>query len=313
VHLATTDGRQVLAALVGTTAKSNPFASFRTGWREIGGSIARKLNTSKDIVVDLGITETVDLVELVEGLLLGSHDAHNFKSDKSGFALKQITVVSSLSLPKGVIARAEILAEAVHATRDLTNLPANHLHPADLAKVAQKSAAKVEGVTVKVYDEKQLDSEGFGGISAVGAGAEHPPRLVHLSYRPRGAKKHLALVGKGITFDTGGNNLKTGSHMFGMNNDMAGSAVVLALCLLAAEEKWPVQITGYMAITENILSGKAYRPNDVVTSLKGKTIEVIDTDAEGRLVLADTLTLASQEKPDLVIDFATLTGSVIRA
>lgn len=309
-QLAGTDEGLVLTALVGTTAKPNPFASFSTGWREIGGSIARKLNTSEEIVVDLGITETADLVELVEGLLLGSHDAKNFKSAKSGFALKQITVVSSTKLPSGALERAHVLATAVHATRDLTNLPANHLHPADLAKVAQKSAAAVEGVSVKVYDEKQLVSEGFGGISAVGAGAEHPPRLVHLSYRPKGAKKHLALVGKGITFDTGGLSLKPAASMLGMKYDMTGSAVVMQSILAIAELGIKIDVDAFMCIAENMPSGSATRPSDVIKIRNGKTVEVINTDAEGRLVLADGLSLASELKPDLIVDVATLTGAV---
>lgn len=309
-QLTSTDDGQVLTALVGTTAKPNPFASFSTGWREIGGSIARKLNTSEEIVVDLGITETADLVELVEGLLLGSHDAKNFKSAKSGFALKQITVVSSTKLPSGALERAHVLATAVHATRDLTNLPANHLHPADLAKVAQKSAAAVEGVSVKVYDEKQLVSEGFGGISAVGAGAEHPPRLVHLSYRPKGAKKHLALVGKGITFDTGGLSLKPAASMLGMKYDMTGSAVVMQSILAIAELGIKIDVDAFMCIAENMPSGSATRPSDVIKIRNGKTVEVINTDAEGRLVLADGLSLASELKPDLIVDVATLTGAV---
>lgn len=208
---------------------------------------------------------------------------------------------------------SEASAHKTNLVRNLTQRAGNDLTPAVYVKTAKEMAEKA-GLKTDFLSLSDLRKMKAGAFLAVAQGAgENSGGILKLSYQPKTAKRKVALVGKGITFDTGGNNLKTGSHMFGMNNDMAGSAVVLALCLLAAQEQWPFQITGYMAITENVLNEKAYRPNDVVTSLKGKTIEVIDTDAEGRMILADTLTLASREKPDLVIDFATLTGSVIRA
>lgn len=216
--------------------------------------------------------------------------------------------------PLEKVARAsQLSAEKTNLVRTLAQRAGNDLTPKVYIQTAQEMAKKA-GLTTEFLSIQDLTKMKAGAFLAVAQGApENTGGILKLTYKPNKGKRKIALVGKGITFDTGGNNLKTGSHMFGMNNDMAGSAVVLALCLLAAEEQWPIQVTGYMAITENILSAKAYRPNDVITSLKGKTIEVIDTDAEGRMILADTLTLASREKPDLVIDFATLTGSVIRA
>ena len=310
VQLSRVDGTQVLTALVGTTAKVNAFASFSAGLREIGGAISRKLSSSESIVVDLGIDAEADLIEFIEGLLLGAYEPQNFKTSKSPFALKNITVVSATKVAKAAIHRAEILAAAVNATRDLTNLPANHLHPADLAKAAEKAAAKLEAVTVKVYDEKALAAGGFGGILAVGAGAQHGPRLVHLSYHPKGAKKKLALVGKGITFDTGGLSLKPAGSMLGMKYDMTGSAVVLHSILAIAELGLKLNVDAYMCIAENMPSGSATRPNDVIVMRNKKSVEVINTDAEGRLVLADGLSLASESKPDLIVDVATLTGAV---
>ena len=239
-------------------------------------------------------------------------------------ALKKPKKDSSLSLSfkfsHGRLSNAQkvaMLSEAsalkTNLVRHLTQRAGNDLTPLVYVKTASEMA-KNAGLKTEFFSISDLLKLKAGAFIAVAKGAsENSSGILKLSYHPNKAKRKIALVGKGITFDTGGNNLKTGSHMFGMNNDMAGSAVVLALCLLAAEEQWPIQITGYMAITENVLSEKSYRPNDVITSLKGKTIEVIDTDAEGRMILADTLTLASREKPDLVIDFATLTGSVIRA
>jgi len=310
VFLSGIDGDQVLVAMVGTVVKQNAFSSFGTGWREIGGAISSKLRSHSSITVDLGIEDPTELNDLVEGLLLGAYEPNNLKTSKSTFALKQIIVVTSGKPSSSSIRRAEILANAVHATRNLTNLPANHLHPSDLAKVAQKAVAQSEVLSIKVYDEKQLVAEGFGGIAAVGAGAKHPPRLVHLSYRPKGAKKKLALVGKGITFDTGGLSLKPAASMLGMKYDMTGSAVVLQSIVAIAELGLKVDVDAYMCIAENMPSGSATRPNDVITLRNGKTVEVINTDAEGRLVLADGLSLASESRPDLIVDVATLTGAV---
>lgn len=204
-------------------------------------------------------------------------------------------------------------AQHTNLVRHLVQRAGNDLTPAVYVSHATMLAKKA-GLKTEFLNYEALQKLRAGAFIAVAQGGhDNSSGILKISYQPAKTKRKISLVGKGITFDTGGNNLKTGSHMFGMNNDMGGSAVVLALCLLAAQEKWPYQITGYLAITENLLTAKAYRPNDVITSLKGKTIEVVDTDAEGRMVLADTLTLASKDKPHLVIDFATLTGSVIRA
>ncbi len=304
------DAGQVLVAIVGTTTKANSFASFSAGWREIGGAIARKLSTSESIFVDLGLEDEDALIELAEGLLLGAYEPTTFKTAKSTFKLKNITVIAKTKVSKAALDRAMILALAVHETRDLTNLPANHLHPSDLAKAAEKAAKKLDSVEVKIYDEKALEAGRFGGILSVGAGAKHGPRLVHLKYRPKAAKKNLALVGKGITFDTGGLSLKPAGSMLGMKYDMTGSAVVLHAILAIAELGIKLNVDAYMCIAENMPSGSATRPNDVIKFRNGKTAEVINTDAEGRLVLADGLSLASESKPDLIVDVATLTGAV---
>lgn len=220
---------------------------------------------------------------------------------------------SRLSPLSKVMEASDTSARHTNLVRHLVQRAGNDLTPAVYVAHATELAKKA-GLKTEFLNYETLKKMKAGAFLAVAQGGyDNSSGILKVSYHPSKAKRKIALVGKGITFDTGGNNLKTGSHMFGMNNDMGGSAVVLALCLLAAEEKWPIQITGFLAITENLLTGKSYRPNDVITSLKGKTIEVIDTDAEGRMVLADTLTLASKEKPDLIMDFATLTGSVIRA
>jgi leucyl aminopeptidase len=233
------------------------------------------------------------------------------RSDKISLAFK--VSHTRLAQIQKTLQSSKTSANKTNLVRYLVQRAGNDLTPATYVSTAT-DLAKRAGLKTQFISFSDLQKMKAGAFVAVAqGGGDNSSGILKIIYEPKTAKRKIALVGKGITFDTGGNNLKTGGHMFGMNNDMAGSAVVLALCLLAAEEQWPFQITGYLAITENVLTGKAYRPNDVVTSLKGKTIEVIDTDAEGRMVLADTLTLASREKPHLVLDFATLTGSVIRA
>jgi leucyl aminopeptidase len=174
--------------------------------------------------------------------------------------------------------------------------------------------ARERGLGTDFYSRGRLQEMKAGAFLAVAQGSEDSGvGILKVTYRPAEAPLRVAVVGKGITFDTGGNNIKTGGHMYGMNGDMAGSAVALSLVLHAIEARWNIAVDAYLAITDNVLSPRSYRPNDVVTSLKGKTIEVVDTDAEGRMVLADTLYLAAQDRPDLILDFATLTGACVRA
>jgi len=168
-------------------------------------------------------------------------------------------------------------------------------------------------ISVEVLDVQALTRGGYGGILAVGGGSSRPPRLVRLSYRPRGAKKHLALVGKGITFDAGGLNLKPAEGMYTMKCDMAGAAAVLAATHAIARLGLPVQVTAYGALAENLPSDTAYRPSDVLTLYGGTTVENGNSDAEGRLVMADALARANEDKPSLVVDVATLTGACVVA
>ena len=207
------------------------------------------------------------------------------------------------------LARAQIDIESVWLARDLVHTPANIASPAWLATQAKKYST-LPNVTVKVRAGKALKE--FGGLTAVGNSSQnHPPRLIEVSYAPRGAKKHVALVGKGITFDTGGLSLKRPYDvMMTMKTDMAGAASVLAIVIAAAKMKLPVKVSALMMCAENLVSETAQRPSDVITHYGGTTVEVIDTDAEGRLVLADGLAYADLKlKPDYLIDIATLTGS----
>lgn len=205
------------------------------------------------------------------------------------------------------------LSRANTLARELTALPPNQLTPAHYRERV-RDLARAQGWKIEEYDFKRLKKMGAGAFCAVAQGSgDKDAAIVHLSFRPRGAKRRVALVGKGICFDTGGHNLKSAKYMAGMHEDMNGSAVALALLLAVQELKLPVAVDAWLAIAQNHLSPEAYKQNDVITSLDGTSIEIVHTDAEGRLVLADTLSLAAKTHPDLLIDFATLTGSMVAA
>jgi leucyl aminopeptidase len=253
---------------------------------------------------DAGMARDAVFTALVNGVPLPA------RKKKPAVALTAIQLFSPLTeddlTPVIALARANILA------RQLTASAPNELTPATYRKQIRRMA-KAQGLAIEEYGFKRLKKMGAGAFCAVAQGSHHEDAaIVHLSYKPSGkaASKSVALVGKGICFDTGGHNLKPARYMAGMHKDMNGSAVALALTLAAAEMQLPVAIDCWLAIAHNHISSTAYTQDDILTALDGTTIEVVHTDAEGRLVLADTLTLASRGKPDLVIDFATLTGSM---
>ena len=260
---------------------------------------------------------------VAEGALLAAYRFDKYKQAKANGS-KPPAELTTLALHPGpaagraggdlagALAAGQVRATATNLARDLSNEPANALHPADLAAAARKLLAG-KGVTVKVKDEKALAAEGFGGIVGVGQGAEHPPRLIELRYAPKGATGNVVLVGKGITFDSGGLSLKPPDSMKTMKTDMSGAAAVLATMSVLADLEVKVPVTGYLASAENMPSGRATRPGDVLTMKNGKTVEVLNTDAEGRLVMADALALGAASKPAAIIDVATLTGACVVA
>ena len=233
------------------------------------------------------------------------------RKKKSAKPLARIVVYGEFN-PDDFVA-VNSLSRANTLARELTALPPNQLTPAHYrARVSELASSR--GWKIEEYDFKRLKKMGAGAFCAVAQGSgDKDAAIVHLSYRPKGAKLRVALVGKGICFDTGGLNLKPAKHMAGMHEDMNGSAVALALLLAVEELKLPVAVDAWLAIAQNHLSAEAYKQNDVVSALDGTTIEIVHTDAEGRLVLADTLTLAARTQPDLLIDFATHTGSMDEA
>jgi leucyl aminopeptidase len=276
--------------------------------RFVGGVAARELGDAEHVVIDIPSKSSAETLALFEGFLLGNYDFQNYKSKPVKRRLARLTIVSK-SKPKATeLAEIETIVSAVHACRDLVNQPANDLYPEVMTQQAKK-ASKGLPIKIKVWEEKDLLAQGLGGIHAVGKGSSKPPRLVKLEYKPAGAKTSMALVGKGITFDTGGLSLKPAESMVGMKYDMTGAAAVMQALVAIASLGIKVKATAWLCLAENMPSGSATRPNDIIKIRNGKTVEVLNTDAEGRLVLADGLSMAVEESPDYLIDVATLTGA----
>jgi leucyl aminopeptidase len=279
--------------------------------RYAAGSAARQVRGASTLGIALPATTPDELLAVLEGAAIGAYAYSEFRT-AAGEAAKlpatEIVVASDLDDVDEVLARASAIATAMNSVRDLVNAPPSHLYPESFAQRAIELAAGAP-VEVEVLREAELLAGEFGGIIGVGQGSVHPPRLVKVSYSPKGASRHLALVGKGITFDSGGISLKPPASMVGMKYDMTGAATVLAVTLAAAQLGLNVRITAWLCIAENMPSGTAIKPNDILHMKGGKTVEVLNTDAEGRLVLADGLVAASEEHPDVIVDVATLTGA----
>jgi len=260
-----------------------------------------------------------------EGGSLATYSYDEYRSSGPSTGLASLVLASGSDDVAGVAGVAEgatrgsLLARSVGLARDLVNEPPSSLTPERFAQVVFDRFEGVDGLTVEVWDEERIASERLGGLLGVAAGSVRPPRLVKVTYQPSdpfefdGRRPHLALVGKGITFDSGGLSLKTASGMETMKTDMGGAAAVLAAIDAIAALGGRIPITAWAPMTENMPSGSATKPGDVLITRSGKTIEVLNTDAEGRLILSDGLTLAIEEGPDAVIDLATLTGAAVVA
>ncbi len=295
--------------------------------RLIGGTIAKqaKGHKAKTVVIDLGalVTKTVNAQTasraLTEGLLLGNYEYQEYKSapEEKTVAVAEVVLVTDGQVTdelKKAVSSATLEAEAVMFARDLVNHPPAHLHPKTLKEAAERIAKDSNGaVTIKVYDREKLKKMGAGAILGVAQGSEFEPFLVHLHYKPTKSKKSIALVGKGVTFDSGGLSIKDSKNMEDMKMDMAGAAVVLGVFSHLPAWKPNVQVHGIFAAVENMPSDRALRVGDVVKTMSGKTVEVLNTDAEGRLILADALHYAENQNPDAIVDFATLTGACMVA
>jgi leucyl aminopeptidase len=278
--------------------------------RYAAGSAARQLRGVATLVLALPAETPERVTAILEGAALGAYGFDEYRTTGSDAdrAPASTVVLAGAAGGDDLAERAAAVGEAVHVVRDLVNAPPNDLYPETLAGRAVE-LAEGTGVQVTVLAEDELRKGGFGGILGVGQGSSRGPRLVKAVYEPAGASAHLALVGKGITFDSGGLSLKPAASMIGMKYDMTGAATVLAVVLAAARLRLPVKVTAWLCLAENLPSGTAIRPNDVLRIRGGKTVEVLNTDAEGRLVLADGLVAAGEEQPDAIVDVATLTGA----
>jgi leucyl aminopeptidase len=306
------DGLKAKRLVVAGGGSREKFTSVEA--RRLAGVLVRSLRAKgvRTLALFLEGATAEMACALAEGAILGEWEADKHKTDpkKAEKALEAFTLVASKSFPEA-FERGRVIGEAQNQTRELVNEPANLLTPAKLADAARETAARF-GLGCEVLDQEAMTRLGMGSLLGVAQGSENPPFLIALKYQPAEAagSDHLALVGKGVTFDTGGNSIKTSEGMERMKYDMAGAGAVVAAMGAIAQLKPKVAVTGFIPTVENMLSGRAMRPGDIVTSMAGKTIEVLNTDAEGRLILADAITYAKQQGATHIVDAATLTGAI---
>jgi leucyl aminopeptidase len=284
--------------------------------RRAAGAASRALSGRGSVVSLLaavgGTPDAERLHAVGEGALLGAYEFTAYKSDLP--ASRPVppqaftVVVPDAKAAEAPLARVRAVADAIWLVRDLVNTPPNDLYPAELAERGA-AAGKKAGLKAEILDEEALAAGGYGGILAVGSGSVRKPRLLRLTYSGKKARTKVALVGKGITFDSGGLSIKPAAHMDRMKSDMAGAAAVIATVCLVADLGLPVEVTATVPIAENLPSGSAYRPADVITFRNGKKAEITNTDAEGRVILADGIARAAEDRPDYLLETSTLTGA----
>jgi leucyl aminopeptidase len=284
--------------------------------RRAGAALARRASKVEKVATTMldAAPASLDRAEaaqaLAEGVALGSYQFLAYKSDAKPTRLTHVQVLGRTNAKvRDGLKRGARIAEAVTWARDLVNEPAEAKSPDTVVKKA-RALARANGLTTRVWSGEQLARERLGGVLGVGIGSERPPRFLRLAYEPRGAKATLALVGKGVVFDSGGLSIKTAGGMETMKTDMSGAAAVIAAMSALRDLGVKTRVLGYVPLVENMPSGNAMRPGDVLRIRNGKTVEVLNTDAEGRLILADALSLASDDQPDAIVDIATLTGAV---
>jgi leucyl aminopeptidase len=316
------DGPTVIAVGIGDVAEfdASKLRDAAAACARAAGKHAHLITTLSDVA---SIPPEVAGQAVVEGVLLARYHYDAFKPATSDIPLTALTLVAGPERVDAVTQGAErgrIIAAAAQLARDLANTPPAYLTARRMAEVAADIAAD-RGLDIEVFDEEALAKLGCGGLLGVNAGSVEPPRMIKLTYRPKDASGvpvtaagHLAMAGKGITYDSGGINLKPGDSMHGlMKMDMSGAAAVLAAMSALTALGCPTAVTGYLMCTDNMPSGSAQKMGDVLTIRGGKTVEVLNTDAEGRLILADALVLAVEEHPDAIVNIATLTGACLRA
>ena len=310
----------VLVAGLGPRARFDASAAFSAGF-----ALAKRLAAKPRESVALALPPDVDppvagwVSALVEGVIAGTRGPGLRKTEPNrhpfgtlNIVLEPVTHEQAVRQVEAQVRRGEIVGQAVNVARDLANTPPAEKCPARLAEQIRTLASDA-GISVQIWDETRIRQERFGGLLGVAAGSENPPSFVILDYRRGGETPALALVGKGVTFDSGGLSLKPSASMEDMKSDMTGAAVVAASMQAAARLNLPVNVIGYLALTENMTGGKALKLGDVLTMRNGKTVEVMNTDAEGRLILADALSFAAESNPSSIVDLATLTGACMVA
>jgi leucyl aminopeptidase len=290
-------------------------------WENLKTFIARSLR----LATDLGLNRVSVLLntegaapfigKAVEGAMLGSYTFDKYRKEKTDLSKLQFDIVALKahdSSNRHYLNRYSIVSEAVNSARDMINEPGSVVIPEYMAQAA-RTIAKESDLDLKVWDDRRLAKEGFNGLLQVGRGSAHPPRLIRLAYRSRKARHHIALVGKGVTFDTGGISIKPSDKMYEMKGDMSGGAAVMFAMQAIGKLKPAINVTGIVPAAENFPDANAQRPGDIFYAKNGKSIMVDNTDAEGRLILTDGLYLAGEEKATHILDIATLTGSCVRA
>ncbi|MGM1016961.1 MAG: leucyl aminopeptidase [Actinomycetota bacterium] len=291
-------------------------AAFRDRLRTAAGVALRSIDSVRSVALAFPTRNATDIEAVATGALLGSYRYTAYRSASQGRKPLEEIIIAADESAQITMDRAAVIAGAVAAARDLVNHPPSDLFPESFADAVVGQAQDdvlSDRVAVEVMDDTDLEKRGFGGLLGVGLGSTRGPRLVKLSYRPHEGAPLLSLVGKGITFDSGGISLKPAAKMENMKSDMAGAAAAVQALFAIARLGLPVRVTAWLALAENMPSGSAVRPADVLRIYGGKTVEVTNTDAEGRLVLADALVVAQEEEPDLLIDIATLTGAQVAA
>ena len=286
--------------------------------REAGAAIVRYFKALPYERVNVSLQGKIDSAKayaLFMGALCGEYECVSYKSKKHPYMLKEFNLLDIKSEVKDmqILQKVQIVAQSVNDVRELVNTIPQVATPTYLAKYAKQMAKDIEQIECKILDEKDLQKEKMGAFLAVNAASCNPPHLIHLSYKPKNAKSRIVLVGKGLTYDCGGLSLKPADYMVTMKADKSGGCAVMGIIQAIAQIQAPIEVHSIVGAAENMIGGNAYKPDDVLYSREGKTIEVRNTDAEGRLVLADCLSYAQDLKPDVLVDFATLTGACVVA
>ncbi len=291
---------------LGKKSETNFFSLLKTGVL-----VAKKIAKTQEAQVEFSLLELGDKETffIAQGFFLQSLFSYSLKEKKEPSFLKE-TIFKTPFVQ--LIHKAQSLAQTRNWIRELVDTPSNILTPQSFA-LQIKEAFKESAVKVEIWDFDRVQKENLTGLNYVGKGSDNPPYFVKLHYAPKGAKQSLSLIGKGITFDSGGLSLKPTDSMLDMKSDMAGAATVAGIFQLALKNNLPIELYGFLPLAENMVSGKAYKVGDIITYNNQKSVEITNTDAEGRLILADALILASNEKPSFMIDIATLTGACMVA